>query len=163
MKNQVKIHKLNIQDFNEVDYTLIAIHTTLEDYHLAFLINSRLKISLKRDKEEVISYTDFGEAAFSKFSFEDEKHGLLWNLIQNQKWIESTRQERGAFVFEEPQKHKVFFMPEFKNVDYFLKIEETETDREAVEISTKIQEIDKVTAAFIIDTERIKSKNNLIF
>lgn len=159
----MKIHKLNIQDFNEIDYSLIAVHTTLEDYHLAFLINSQLKISLKKDKEEIISNSDSVEAAFTKFSFEDEKCGLLWSLIQNQKWIETKQPQDGFFVFEEPQKKKVFLLPEFKNVDYFLKIEEMETDDQAVTISTKIQQIDKVTAAFIIDTERIKSKNNLIF
>jgi hypothetical protein len=159
----MKIHKLNIQDFNEIDYNLIAIHTTLEDYHLAFLINSQLKISLKKDKEEVISNTDAVEVAYSKFSFEDEKCGLFWSLIQNQKWIEAEQAQDGFFVFEEPQKKKVFLIPEFKNVDYFLKIEEMETEDEAVEISNKIQEIEKVTAAFVIDIERIKSKNHLIF
>lgn len=159
----MKIHKLNIQDFNEIDYNLIAIHTTLEDYHLAFLINSQLKISLKKDKEEIISNTDSVEVAYSKFSFEDEKCGLVWNLIQNQKWIETEQAQDGFFVFEEPQKKKVFLLQEFKNVDYFLKIEEIETDEEAVEISNNIHEIDKVTAAYVVDIERIKSKNHLIF
>ena len=29
------IHKLHIDEFDEVDYELIAIHTSLEDYRLA--------------------------------------------------------------------------------------------------------------------------------
>ena len=159
----MKIHKLNIQDFNEIDYNLIAIHTTLEDYHLAFLINSQLNISLKRDKEDVISQTEFGEVGFSKFTFEDEKCALFWSLIQNQKWVETSPSRDDYLIFGEPQKHKVFFLNEIKNVDYFLKIEEVETVDEAVEISNRIQEIDKVIAAFIVDTDRLKAKNHLIF
>src|SRR5690606_31653573 len=99
----MKVHKLNIQDFNEIDYNLIAIHTTLEDYHLAFLINSRLKISLKREKEDVVSQTEFGEVGFSKFSFQDEKCGFVWSLIQNQKWIETNQSQNDQIIFEEPQ------------------------------------------------------------
>ncbi|MPT36827.1 MAG: IPExxxVDY family protein, partial [Flavobacterium sp.] len=33
------IHKLLINDFISEDYELIAIHSTLEDYRLAYFIN----------------------------------------------------------------------------------------------------------------------------
>jgi hypothetical protein len=33
------IHKLDLGDFDEIDYNLIAIHTSLEDFRLAYFIN----------------------------------------------------------------------------------------------------------------------------
>ena len=36
------IHKLDLGEFDEIDYYLIAIHTSLEDYRLAFFINQKL-------------------------------------------------------------------------------------------------------------------------
>jgi hypothetical protein len=36
------IYKLALDDFEEADYQLIALHTTLEDYRLAYFINQKL-------------------------------------------------------------------------------------------------------------------------
>ena len=33
------LYKLHIEEFDEVDYELIAIHTSLEDYRLAYFLN----------------------------------------------------------------------------------------------------------------------------
>jgi hypothetical protein len=43
-------HKLDLGDFDEVDYYLIAIHTSLEDYRLAYFINQKLPINLSKSK-----------------------------------------------------------------------------------------------------------------
>ncbi len=40
------IHKLDLGEFDEIDYYLIAIHTSLEDYRLAYFINQKLAINL---------------------------------------------------------------------------------------------------------------------
>ena len=41
------IHKLLIDDFVTVDYKLIAIHSSLEDYRLAFFMNRELAVLLE--------------------------------------------------------------------------------------------------------------------
>ena len=35
------LHKLYIDEFDEIDYELIAIHTSLEDYRPAYFINQK--------------------------------------------------------------------------------------------------------------------------
>ncbi|MBP6551633.1 MAG: IPExxxVDY family protein, partial [Flavobacterium sp.] len=40
------VHKLDLGEFDEIDYHLIAIHTSLEDYRLAYFINQKLPINL---------------------------------------------------------------------------------------------------------------------
>jgi hypothetical protein len=44
---EMAIHKLDLGEFDEIDYHLIAIHTSLEDYRLAFFINQKLLINLE--------------------------------------------------------------------------------------------------------------------
>jgi hypothetical protein len=55
----------------------------------------------------------------------------------------------------------VYLIPELKKVDYFLKIEEASLSTE--QIVNAIHSIDRVEAAYSINTNQIKSKNNLIF
>ena len=47
------IHKLDLGEFDEIDYHLIAIHTSLEDYRLAYFINQLLPINLCKNGNEI--------------------------------------------------------------------------------------------------------------
>ena len=40
----MQVYSLDIDDFNEDNYTLIGIHTALEDFKLAYLLNKNLDI-----------------------------------------------------------------------------------------------------------------------
>ena len=61
--------KLHLDEFDEVDYHLVAIHSTLEDYRLAYFINQRLPILLNKSKEEVSVTIKEGEVFFFKIFF----------------------------------------------------------------------------------------------
>lgn len=161
-KVKEKVHKLDIDDFNEVDYDLIAINTAVEDYRLAFLINQTLKLSLSRLKDDVIlSGADSKDVGFSAYGYEDKKQHLHWFLVQNQKWVETQNNEPSLL---ENFGQKLFLLSELKNVDFLLKIEGSQFESDEIQdILTRIKKIEKVTAAFWIDAEKIKSKNNLIF
>ncbi|OUD34673.1 IPExxxVDY family protein, partial [Flavobacterium sp. FPG59] len=58
---------------------------------------------------------------------------------------------------------KVFLLPEFKKVDYFFKIENTDDTLNLNEIKTLLNTINNVSAVYSVETTKIKSKNNLIF
>ncbi len=157
----MKVHKLDIDDFSEIDYDLIAINTTIEDYLLAFNINQMLKLTLSRHKNDIISTNNAREVRFSRYGFEDENQDLYWSLVQNQKWIDTA--ENNFSLFEQVQQ-KVYLLPEFKNVDYFLKIEGSEFDNNEIQdILFRIKKINNVSAVFTVDIGNLKSKNNLIF
>ena len=38
----MQVHSLDIEDFGDDNYTLIGIHTSLEDFKLAYLLNNNL-------------------------------------------------------------------------------------------------------------------------
>ena len=79
--------KLHLDEFDEIDYDLIAIHSVLEDYRLAYFINQKLPIILSKCKEDLSVTVKEGEAFFSKFTFDDSKNGLVWCLLPNKNEI----------------------------------------------------------------------------
>jgi hypothetical protein len=159
------IHKLDLDEFDEIDYHLIAIHTTLEDYRLAYFINQHLPVNLSKSKEEILISIKEGETQFSRFYFDDEDNFISWNLIQNKNEVVGKKEIASQDLFSNSTQEvatKVFLLPELKKVDYFLKIE-SDDDLQINEIVKKLKAIKSLSTVYVVDTETIKSKNNLIF
>ena len=159
------VHKLHLEEFDEIDYKLIAIHTSLEDYRLAFYINQKLPITLKKNNCNIQISNKEGETQFTRFVFEDSKD-IAWNLVQNQNDVFVPSQNSNLGLFAESKTNfstKIYLIPEFKKVDYFLKIENGEVNIDALKIVSCIKKIDRVSTVYTVDVEKIKSKNNLIF
>ena len=159
------IHKLDLDEFDEIDYHLIAIHTTLEDYRLAYFINQHLPINLSKSKEEILISIKEGETQFSRFYFDDEDNFISWNLIQNKNEVIGQKEKINQDLFSNSSQvvaTKVFLLPELKKVDYFLKIE-SDDDLELAGIVKKLKSIKSLSTVYVVETETIKSKNNLIF
>jgi hypothetical protein len=159
------VHKLDLDEFDEIDYYLIAIHTTLEDYRLAYFINQHLPINLSKSKEEILISVKQGETQFSRFYFDDEDNFITWNLIQNKNEVIGQKEITNQDLFSNSSLEvatKVFLLPELKKVDYFLKIE-SDDDLEIVDIVKKLKTIKSLSTVYVVETETIKSKNNLIF
>lgn len=158
------VYRLTLNDFDDFDYVLIAIHSSLESYRLAYLLNQKLPILLSKNKHDIQIYTQKTEAYFERFTFDNEEEDNLWELIANKDEILTleTNFKDGLFV-NEPIKisRKAYVLPEFKKVDYLLKIQNTSIDTK--EIVAAITSINKITSAYLINSEQIKSKNNLIF
>ncbi|PKH66602.1 IPExxxVDY family protein [Flavobacterium sp. ALD4] len=160
------IHKLNLGEFDEVDYHLIAIHTSLEDYRIAYFINQKLPINLGKSKDEVQISIKEGETKFSRFYYYDSENVISWNLIQNKNEVSQQKKDPVQNLFSHIALEistKVYLLPEFKKADYFLKIEHTEDTMNVSKIRTILNTIDSISAVYTVDTNQIKSKNNLIF
>lgn len=157
--------KLHIDEFDDIDYQLIAIHTSLEDYRLAFLLNQKLRILLHRYPENInVTKKNTGTADFSRFVFEDEASGLNWNLLQNQSELIPETYNKSADLFADQTinvNEKSNLLPEYKNVDYFLQIQNCYSLPHGIQQS--IQEIAAITMCYSIETSTLKSRNNLIF
>ena len=52
------LHRLLVDDFDVETYSLFAIHCTLDDYRVAYLLNKQLQINLKRKPHDLdVHYT----------------------------------------------------------------------------------------------------------
>ncbi len=160
------IHKLDIGDFDEIDYHLIAIHTTLEDYRLAYFINQKLQINLSKNENEIQINIKEGETYFSRFFYHSLEKEISWNLIQNKNEVIQQKNDNNQNLFSNLTLEvltKVHLVPEFKKVDYFLKIENLEESESLSNILIELNKIDTISTTYTIETNKIKSKNNLIF
>ena len=83
------VHKINIEDFEENDYYVIAIHTSLEDYRLAYYLNRELGISLSKNKFDIGTQVKKVKTSFTRFTFDDEQKLVLWDLVENKKVVET--------------------------------------------------------------------------
>ena len=159
------IHKLHLEEFDEIDYQLIAIHSSLEDYRLAYYINQNLPINLKKENCNIQISNKEGETQFTRFVFEDSKD-IVWNLVQNKNDVFVPSQNSNQGLFAETNNKfstKIYLIPEFKNVNFFLKIENGEVNIDVSKITNYIKKIDRVSTVYAVEVEKIKSKNNLIF
>ena len=161
------IHRLDLDEFDEIDYYLLAIHTSLEDYRLAYVINKILPINLSKSKNEIHAQTkEGGEASFSRFYYYDTDKALSWNLIQNKNEIISVSRNDLQDLFSNETSEvstTIHLLPEFKKVDFFLKIDNSEEAVDFSEIQQKLNLIDSIAAVYAVDINKLKSKNNLIF
>ena len=160
------IHKLNLGEFDEIDYHLIAIHTSLEDYRLAYFINQKLPINLGKNKNEIQINIKEGETKFSRFYYYDVEKEISWNLIQNKNEVIQQKNNSGRNLFSNINMEvstKVYLLPEFKKVDYFLKIENMDEVMDVLKIQSILNTIESISTAYSVETNKIKSKNNLIF
>lgn len=149
----MKTFKLDFDDFLEENFELLAIHTTLESYHLAYFMNLTFDIQLK--KTEGIQDFDF-------YEFNDEKNQFLWNLVANKGAQEKTdTPEEQSTLFFEAKSNRIYLLPEYKKVDYIVKIEHSTHDTQ--NLISKMNTIPQIITTFAIDISTLKSKNNLIF
>jgi hypothetical protein len=155
------IHKIQINDFISDDYELIAIHSTLEDYKLAFLLNSVLGTQLKKNNSNIEIAIPEGKSSFSNFLFDDKKNDVVWSLIENKTTI-TTSKNKSSQLFDNVE-ITVFLIPEFKKADYLLKIENIDYDFDEEEMIEKMLSIKNISTVYTIETTNLKSKNNLIF
>ena len=144
----------------EDDYSLIGIHSTEEDYRLAYLLNQHLKTKLTRFKNDL----DFknSDAKFPLFEFKDENNYINYYLINN-KYSQLVKTQKNVGLFEGNYSTIFNLIPEKKNVDFFLKIEGCNQQNFIRTLVAELNKINQVITSYSIDTNSLKSKNNLIF
>ncbi|MFD2822618.1 IPExxxVDY family protein [Lacinutrix iliipiscaria] len=157
------MRKLILEDFLEdIDYALIGIHCSIEDYRLAYLLNQHLGLNLKR-KASDIEYND--TSSYSIFEWEDDKQLTVWNLASNTCKIEvkDAIDADSLFINDESFTKTKHLIPEYKKVNFILKISEIPNQNIEKVILNKILSIPQVMTAYSIDATQLKTTDNLIF
>ena len=160
--------KLSLDDFFEDEaFTVIAIHCVIEPYRIAYLLNSKLEISLKRTKRDVVQ-SDLN-TNYGLFKFEDELKDDTYYLVSNvcktpPRLKLKPNAKLDLFSNITPTNDTVnYLIPELKKVTHFFKIDTEFTTTKTQLIINKILEIPQVITAYNVDLSTLKSKNNLIF
>lgn len=154
-------HKLNLNQFSD-NYHVIAIHSDLEEFRLAFFLNQKLDINLKRKRKD-ISLIEI-KANYSVFEYLNEAMYLNWIFFSNKSLMSNkiTNEESGLFSQESFFQNEVSLIKNPKDVDYFLIIENVKNKTYVKKVLKKISEIRGVITSFISE-KKLENKENLIF
>ena len=153
----MQVYSLDIDDFNEDNYTLIGIHTALEDFKLAYLLNKNLDTHFSKATYSL----DFeSNASFSVYNDVNEEYGFEWYLISNNFTEERINASDTIVLATET---KTYLIPEKKKVDYFIKIVGEPTQETIYKTVHQINQITQIVTSYTVEVNSLKSKQFLIF
>ena len=157
------VNKLMLDGFAEDDYKLIAIHSSIEAYKLAFFLNKVLSIKLEREIYDVDFSHKEGIAYYQLFSYLNEHLCCNYYLVSNKHKLNPEEVTINNGLFPEDGKVNTNLIQEYKSVDFFLKIEDDTESVSLKKLLININKIHQVVTAYSIDVNTLKSNKNLIF
>lgn len=155
------VHKLS-EDFYEFNYSLIAIHSSLESYRLAYFLNGCLGLQMKRLQQDLVLYK---ETAFPVYEWVDPLQEVQWSLLVNKVQIAVEHKVPALNMFGGGEMLQTqWVVPEYSGADYLFKVDNQEGKYPYVrKILGQIKTLPQVITAYELEPEQLRSKNNLIF
>ena len=154
-------HKLKLNQFPE-NYYLIAIHSDLDEFRLAFFLNKKLNIRSKRKNNDI--YFSEQDANYSSYEFLDDTKYLKWIFFSNKSLVseKSPDEDLSFFGMGNTALNQMNLLSQQKSVDYFLIIENIANKTYIDKVLKKISEISGVITSFLSEN-KLENKENLIF
>ena len=118
-------HKLNLNQFPQ-NFHLIAIHSDLDEFRLAYFLNEKLNISLIRRNNDI--HLAENNAYYPSYEFLDETKYLKWIFFSNKSLVSELPNvdDNGLFSSRSLVKNEISLLSNKKQVDYFLIVENIE-------------------------------------
>ncbi|KYG71615.1 hypothetical protein EV198_2129 [Roseivirga ehrenbergii] len=132
----------------EIDFELIAINASVKEYKLAWVLNKTLGWNLVKNENIKLDFTGNRVMSISNYLYTTEYQ--VFRLIRNR-------------AIEGEEQYNAFIIPELKNFDFFIMIENESVGFDLNTFISKIKEIPFVQFAVLMDAATLKSKDNLIF
>ena len=157
--------KLLLDDVFDFDFTVIAIHCSLEEYRMAFLINKYAGLRLK-SSDDVDFFVKNDKYSFTAMRFDDQKNYQSYTLIANKYKLKYDKRAINSDLFTESESEHyktLNLVPEVKNADYLLKIESDNGKIPTLALLAQLNQISQIITAYHVEVSSLKSKQNLIF
>jgi hypothetical protein len=157
------VHRLHLEEEDD-DFALFAIHCGEAPFKMAFLMNQSLRWQLKRQREDALVIRSGIHQQFPKFRFVSRHNHVDHLLLTNVDYSEQTAPEQSLGLFDTftgSSTSTSYLMPEFKKVDYLLKIESALTKDEEKQLIRQIKSIKEVVSTYAIPHQKIKNTNPL--
>jgi hypothetical protein len=139
MKKNQKIIRIQLNLNSNDEYFFWGIVSSEPDYKLSLAINRKFQISLKSTNPLNIISDSGSELSFSRFTDIAKSPELAFTLTANRSGNN-------------------FLVKKLLNVDYIFMIHDSEFENNPEHITSKLKEIDHVTAVFCLDVDSLKDK-----
>lgn len=140
------VNKLQVDyDF---DFLMLALNSNVKPYKLAWYINKALQVTLVK-------------AENIQIEFKQNKHLYIQNFeAQGAHYVLRLLKNRAE---DEEDAYQAYLLPELKNFDYFLLLENDTNTFDEKSFFNQIKEIPFVQFTTKVDATTLKSRDNLIF
>lgn len=157
-------NKLVLDSFELDAFHLCAIHSSLPSYKMAFLLNKYLGLQFTRFEKDIQVVSEQGLEVYPCYVYEDKINYTHYSLLKNKCFFENNEEKKKDDLFANELGQQIIknLIPEYKKVDFFLKVETDNYNYSLKLLVSKITKINQVIASFEVDYESIKSKTNLI-
>lgn len=151
-----KVKSYILDEIDENEFSLIAIHSSCEAYFMAFLLNLKCNCKFIRSiKRKGVAQKDF---PFEDYEWIDLVNGIEISLFSNRILIFKNEIQKGISLFDVPETKELYLVQDLKEVDYILKID---SGIEANMMIKKIESIDQISYLYLIDQSRLSIDPNL--
>lgn len=151
---------------NALDFVLIGITTSENQYSIVSLVNAALGTDLSLSDNIPFNLKDGKLFYFSLFHFVSEELGLEYFLIPNASNFDPSQQnrERGADLFEMFNvDESIRLVKELPKTDYFLILKGEELHTFQFKIMDLLKTIKEIVQVQNIEPNDLPSKMNLVF
>lgn len=146
------------------EFLLLAIHSSLEEYKLAFLINKHLNLRFQRKKKDLDFFNKNGAISYPIYEYFDSTQDDAFFLLSNVcKTITEKTVSAGSLFDKEYEEKTHYLVNEFKQADFLIKILTEEPQLYEKAFLSKLSKIPGIITAYTIDQNKLKSKHNLNF
>ena len=151
-----KVKSYILDEIDENEFSLIAIHSSCEAYFMAFLLNLKCNCKFIRSiKRKGVAQKDF---PFEDYEWIDQVKGIEISLFSNRILIFKNEIQKGISLFDVPETKELYLVQDLKEVDYIVKID---SGIEANMMIKKIESIDQISYLYLIDQSRLSIDPNL--
>lgn len=159
-------HVLHNSD-DEIDFVLIGITCTENQYVLASLIDRTLHLQLRLSDHVPFALKDSKLFHFSLYHFLDEEMGLEYYFISNTSNFEAPREgeQREALDLFSGQEvdESVKLIKELPKTDYFLILKGEDLHNYQFKVIQKLKTLPEIIQVQAIEPIDLPSRRNLIF
>ena len=132
----------------EFDFGLYGLITSVKGYKLAWLINQKTGIHLVKQEDSVLEFISSEKLFVSNYLYSTE-HSMI-RLVKNK-------------AHTDIPDNQLFLIPELNRFDYLIIFNGTIHDGTENQLIDELKEIPDIQYISLLDINRIKSRDNLIF
>jgi hypothetical protein len=149
-----KVKNYILDEIDEDNFSLIAIHSSCEAYYLAFLLNSKCQCKFAKNKKEGAEADHY----FENYEWIDPIKDIEIRLFSNRYLKFQSDVLKGNSLFDLPETKELYLMQDLKEVDYIIKIDSGIEDFVMIK---RIELIDQVSYRCLVDQSQLKTDPRL--
>ena len=130
------------------DFELIGIVTGVKEYRLAWCINQINDLHFVKQDDIGIEFKDLSRIAISNFT--STSNTSNFSLLKNK--LVKTNSQKNQYL-----------LTELQQFDFFLKLESQIDDFDVNQLITSLRNIPIINYLVLLDLEKIKQKENLLY